>query len=148
MLPHTEPAARSRALLLLVLRNGGGHCAALLEAPSSLWPPSGPAVPALFAAALAGAVHPAPPPCLLTALLPAPLPPAPQHDIPALAAQAAATHPGVECVVADPIGIDSLMAQLIDNRVRAAAQHGAAVDPAAAAASGTAAMSSGSSGED
>ncbi|KAI7837184.1 hypothetical protein COHA_008977 [Chlorella ohadii] len=56
-----------------------------------------------------------------------------QHDIPELAAEAAAANPGVECIVAEPIGIDSLMAQLIENRVRSAALHGAAIDPAAAA---------------
>ncbi|EFN59829.1 hypothetical protein CHLNCDRAFT_133580 [Chlorella variabilis] len=50
-----------------------------------------------------------------------------QQDIPALAAAAAAAHPSVECVVAEPIGIDSLMAQLIESRVRAA-EGGAAHD--------------------
>ena len=50
-----------------------------------------------------------------------------------VAAAAAAAHPGVECVLADPIGIDILMAQLIDNRVTAAEQQGRPVEPAAAA---------------
>ena len=50
-----------------------------------------------------------------------------QQDIPELAAAAAAAHPGVACVVADPIGIDSLMAQLIDARVAAAVEEGAVV---------------------
>ncbi|PSC74102.1 sirohydrochlorin ferrochelatase [Micractinium conductrix] len=68
-----------------------------------------------------------------------------QQDIPALAAAAAAEHPGLECVVAEPIGIDSLMAQLIENRVAAAegsatpARAPAAAAPAAAAAAAVAA---------
>lgn len=44
-----------------------------------------------------------------------------QEDIPSLAAEAAARHPGVTYVVAEPIGLDPLMAQIIDARVRAAA---------------------------
>ena len=40
-----------------------------------------------------------------------------QEDIPALVAAAQEQHPGVECVVADPIGLDPLMAQLIEIRV-------------------------------
>ena len=45
--------------------------------------------------------------------------------------------------MADPIGIDSLMAQLIENRVKTAAQHGTAIDAGAAAAgAGTAAATS------
>lgn len=59
-----------------------------------------------------------------------------QHDIPELVAAAAAAHPEVECVIAEPIGIDSLMAQLIENRVAAAeatAAGAAATAPAAAA---------------
>jgi sirohydrochlorin ferrochelatase len=43
-----------------------------------------------------------------------------QEDIPALVAEAQAQHPGVKCVVADPIGVDPLMAQLIDSRVGSA----------------------------
>ena len=42
-----------------------------------------------------------------------------QEDIPALAAAAAAAHPGVEVTVAEPIGLDPLMAQLIEQRVAA-----------------------------
>ncbi|KAL4422405.1 hypothetical protein ABPG75_008602 [Micractinium tetrahymenae] len=61
-----------------------------------------------------------------------------QHDIPDLVAAAAAAHPGVECVIAEPIGIDSLMAQLIENRV-AAAEAAAAGRAEAAAAAATAA---------
>eukprot|EP00887_Chlorella_sp_A99_P003898 scaffold11.g3898.t1 len=49
-----------------------------------------------------------------------------QEDIPALVAEAQRQHPGVECVVAEPIGIDALMAQLIEQRVRAAAGAAAA----------------------
>ena len=40
-----------------------------------------------------------------------------QQDIPALVQEARAQHPGVECVIADPIGVDPLMAQLIDVRI-------------------------------
>lgn len=40
-----------------------------------------------------------------------------QEDIPALVAEAQSQHPGIEIVIADPIGIDPLMAQLIENRV-------------------------------
>ncbi len=44
-----------------------------------------------------------------------------QEDIPALVTAAREQLPaGVECVIADPIGIDSLVAQLIENRVKAA----------------------------
>ncbi|KAL4436131.1 hypothetical protein ABPG77_005579 [Micractinium sp. CCAP 211/92] len=57
-----------------------------------------------------------------------------QHDIPELVAAAAAAHPGVECVIAEPIGIDSLMAQLIENRVAAAEVAAAATAGAGAAA--------------
>lgn len=39
-----------------------------------------------------------------------------QTDIPALVGQAAAKHPGVKYTIAEPIGLDLLMAQLIDNR--------------------------------
>ena len=52
-----------------------------------------------------------------------------QQDLPELAAAAAAAHPGVACVVAEPIGIDSLMAQLIDARVATAMAQGAVVMP-------------------
>ncbi len=40
-----------------------------------------------------------------------------QEDIPALVAAAQEQHPEVKCVVADPIGLDPLMAQLIEMRV-------------------------------
>ncbi|KAK9838199.1 hypothetical protein WJX81_008429 [Elliptochloris bilobata] len=39
------------------------------------------------------------------------------EDIPALVASAQAEHPSLQCVVADPIGIDPLMVQLIEKRV-------------------------------
>mmetsp|Transcript_6830 Transcript_6830/g.18330 ORF Transcript_6830/g.18330 Transcript_6830/m.18330 type:complete len:223 (-) Transcript_6830:296-964(-) len=41
-----------------------------------------------------------------------------QEDIPALVSEAREKYPGIQCVVADPIGIDPLMAQLISNRVK------------------------------
>ncbi|GLC71682.1 hypothetical protein PLESTF_001149000 [Pleodorina starrii] len=53
-----------------------------------------------------------------------------QEDIPALVAEAQSRHPGLTCVIADPIGIDALMVQLISNRV-AAALSTAAAAPAA-----------------
>ena len=40
-----------------------------------------------------------------------------QEDIPALVAAAQTQHPQVKCIVADPIGLDPLMAQLIERRV-------------------------------
>ena len=40
-----------------------------------------------------------------------------QEDIPALVAAAQEQHRGVKCVVAEPIGLDPLMAQLIEMRV-------------------------------
>lgn len=43
-----------------------------------------------------------------------------QEDIPALVAAAQEQHPGVKCIVADPIGLDPLMAQLIEMRVQTA----------------------------
>ncbi|EIE19197.1 CbiX-domain-containing protein [Coccomyxa subellipsoidea C-169] len=43
-------------------------------------------------------------------------------DIPALVAEAQKAHPEVECVIAEPIGIDPLMAQVIENRVAGALQ--------------------------
>lgn len=70
--------------------------------------------------------HPVAPPAPMVASL--------QHDIPTLAAEAAAAHPSVQCVLAEPIGIDALMAQLIENRVASAQQSGKAVAPAEAVA--------------
>jgi hypothetical protein len=46
----------------------------------------------------------------------------------------------VRCVLAEPIGIDALMAQLIENRVAAADQSGEAVAPAGAGAEAAAAV--------
>lgn len=43
-----------------------------------------------------------------------------QEDIPALVAAAQEQHPQVKCVIAEPIGIDPLMAQLIEMRVLSA----------------------------
>ncbi|KAK9818272.1 hypothetical protein WJX72_009874 [[Myrmecia] bisecta] len=42
-----------------------------------------------------------------------------QEDIPALVAAAQKDHPDLECTIAEPIGIDPLMAQLIEHRVTA-----------------------------
>lgn len=44
-----------------------------------------------------------------------------QQDIPALVAEAQKLFREVDCVVAEPIGVDSLLAQLIESRVLAAA---------------------------
>ncbi|BDA49606.1 probable sirohydrochlorin cobaltochelatase [Coccomyxa sp. Obi] len=41
-------------------------------------------------------------------------------DIPALVAEAQRAHPELECIIAEPIGIDPLMAQVIENRVTGA----------------------------
>ena len=40
-----------------------------------------------------------------------------QEDIPALVREAQQQYPDVECIVAAPIGVDPLMAQLIESRV-------------------------------
>ena len=40
-----------------------------------------------------------------------------QEDIPALVAAAQEQYPQLKCVVAEPIGLDPLMAQLIEKRV-------------------------------
>ncbi|MEW5301459.1 MAG: hypothetical protein WDW36_004319 [Sanguina aurantia] len=45
-----------------------------------------------------------------------------QEDIPALVAEARALYPDITLTVAEPIGIDPLMAQLISNRVQVALQ--------------------------
>lgn len=45
-----------------------------------------------------------------------------QEDIPALVASAQEQHPHLKCVVAEPIGIDPLMAQLIEMRVTSASE--------------------------
>lgn len=73
---------------------------------------------------------------------------APQQDIPALAAAAAAAYPEVECVVAEPIGLDGLMARLIENRVAAAAAGGAPVVPAPPQAEAAGGGSGGGSSSD
>ena len=43
-----------------------------------------------------------------------------QEDIPALVKAAQEQHSGLECIVAEPIGLDPLMAQLIEARVQSA----------------------------
>lgn len=45
-----------------------------------------------------------------------------QEDIPALVSEAQAKYGGIHCIIADPIGVDPLMAQLINNRVQKALQ--------------------------
>lgn len=45
-----------------------------------------------------------------------------QQDIPALVAEAQAAHPHLQCVVADPIGIDETVVTIIKNRVDSAMQ--------------------------
>lgn len=42
------------------------------------------------------------------------------EDIPRLAAEAAANHPGVGHLVADPLGLHPLMLQIVDERIREA----------------------------
>jgi sirohydrochlorin ferrochelatase len=44
-----------------------------------------------------------------------------QEDIPALVREAQVQHPDVDCIVAAPIGVDPLMAELIESRVAQAA---------------------------
>jgi len=43
-----------------------------------------------------------------------------QQDIPELVAQAQKQHPGLECIIADPIGIDEAVAAVIHKRVQSA----------------------------
>lgn len=43
-------------------------------------------------------------------------------DIPAMVAEAQKAHPEVSCVIAEPIGLDPLMAELIEKRVEGALQ--------------------------
>jgi len=45
-----------------------------------------------------------------------------QEDIPALVKEAQDKYSHLKCVIAEPIGIDPLMAQLIQNRVRSASR--------------------------
>jgi sirohydrochlorin ferrochelatase len=45
-----------------------------------------------------------------------------QEDIPALVRAAQAKYSQLVCVMAEPIGVDALMAQLIEQRVKAAQQ--------------------------
>lgn len=48
-----------------------------------------------------------------------------QEDIPALVAAAQKQYPQLKCVVAEPIGLDPLMAQLIEMRVISASDSAA-----------------------
>lgn len=45
------------------------------------------------------------------------------QDIPALAAEAAARHPGVPYLVAAPLGLHPLLTRIIDDRIRHCLQH-------------------------
>lgn len=45
-----------------------------------------------------------------------------QEDIPRMVQEAAEEHPGISCRIAKPIGIDSLMADLIEKRVQDASE--------------------------
>lgn len=46
-----------------------------------------------------------------------------QDDIPALVEEASSKYNGhIRCVIADPIGVDPLMARLIEERVKSAAE--------------------------
>ena len=51
-----------------------------------------------------------------------------QQDIPALVREAQEMYPNVDCVVAGPIGVDPLMAQLIEARVATAVAGAAAAE--------------------
>ena len=59
-----------------------------------------------------------------------------QDDIPALVEEALTEYPDVVCMIAAPIGVDPVMARLIEDRVKAAAEKAGA------------SSSSSSSGED
>ena len=59
------------------------------------------------------------------------------QDIPALAAAAAAKHPGVDYLVAAPIGLHPLMAQVIQSRIEHCLQHAAGHSPACDVCDGT-----------
>lgn len=43
-----------------------------------------------------------------------------QQDIPALVREAQAHYPDIECVVAEPLGVDPLLVAIIDSRVKTA----------------------------
>jgi sirohydrochlorin ferrochelatase len=53
------------------------------------------------------------------------------HDIPRLAADAAASHPGVQFNVAPTLGIDDLMLDLLDKRIGQCLNSGRECDPCA-----------------
>lgn len=46
-----------------------------------------------------------------------------QQDIPALVQEAQAVYPEVECVIAEPLGVDPLLVAIIDSRVKTASQN-------------------------
>ena len=52
-----------------------------------------------------------------------------QEDLPALAAQAAARHPGVRYLVAAPLGLHPLIAQVLEARVTHCLAHAAGTAP-------------------
>ncbi|KAG2500431.1 hypothetical protein HYH03_002000 [Edaphochlamys debaryana] len=56
-----------------------------------------------------------------------------QEDIPHLVEEAQKEHPGLRCIIADPIGIDPLMVRLISNRVAEALEQGGSGKAAVAA---------------
>lgn len=47
-----------------------------------------------------------------------------QEDIPSLVREAQEKYPDIVCIIAEPIGVDPLLAQLIENRVENAAAAG------------------------
>ena len=59
------------------------------------------------------------------------------QDIPALAAEAAARHRGVDYLVAAPIGLHPLMAQVIQSRIEHCLQHAAGDRPTCDVCEGT-----------
>eukprot|EP00884_Botryococcus_braunii_P010931 jgi/Botrbrau1/1983/Bobra.0052s0026.1 len=52
-----------------------------------------------------------------------------QSDIPALVAEAASQHSGVRCLIAPPLGVDSLLAELVERRVNDRLAEAELVDP-------------------
>jgi len=50
-----------------------------------------------------------------------------RSDIPRMAREAAASHPGVQAVVSEPLGIDERLVDVVLDRVRLASAHDAAV---------------------
>ncbi len=59
------------------------------------------------------------------------------RDIPALAAEAAARHPGVHFLVTAPLGPHPLLMDIVDDRVRYCVAHAAGKEPECALCAGT-----------